>query len=128
LCHVEKLNEELSAIVENPDSGERKAFEFAEKEMEFHLCLHALARDCFWTKKMLRNLSYQIQCSFHRWLYKEWQMKASVEIHRMLIQCLRNQDMETLYSLLSRRLGKNPLVSPQIDGEDTVGDICGQTA
>ncbi len=128
LLQAERLNEELNAIVESPDSGERKAFAFAEKEMEFHLCLHSFARDCFWTKKMLRNLSYQIQCSFHRRLYKEWQMKASVETHRMLIQCLRKRDMETLYDLLSRRLGKKHLVSPEIEEERAVGDDCGQTA
>jgi DNA-binding GntR family transcriptional regulator len=118
LLRAERLNEELNEIVMSTDAGGRKSYEFAEKEMEFHLCLHTLARDCFWTKKMLRNLSYQIQCSFHRWLYKEWQMKASVETHRMLLKCLRERDMETLYELLSRRLGKRHLVSPEIERVD----------
>lgn len=118
LLRAERLNEDLNAIVMSADTNGRKAFVFAEKEMEFHLCLHSLARDCFWTKKMLRNLSYQIQCSFHRWLYKEWQMKASVETHRMLLRCLREKDMETLYELLSRRLGKSHLVSPEMGREN----------
>ena len=113
LLLAERLNEELNEIVESEELGERKAVAFAEKEMEFHRCLHSLPRDCVWTKKMLRNLSYQIQCSFHRWLYTEWQMKASVETHRMLLQCLKERDMGTLYPLLSRRLGKYHLASPE---------------
>lgn len=126
LLQVERLNGELEDIVENTEIGEKKAYAFAEKEMEFHLCLHTLARDCFWTKKMLRNLSYQIQCSFHRWLYKEWQMKGSVETHRMLLKCLRERDMSTLYDLLSRRLGKKHLVSPEIRDVEAAaaGDDC----
>jgi DNA-binding GntR family transcriptional regulator len=126
LLRAETLNAELDEIVERTEPGEKKAVEFAEKEMEFHRCLHSLPRDCFWTKKMLRNLSYQIQCSFHRWLYKEWQMKASVETHRMLLQCLKDRDMETLYKLLSRRLGKYHLVSPEEMPERVV--VAGETA
>jgi len=123
LLRAENLNEELREIVESTSLGERKALEFAEKEMEFHRCLHSLPRDCIWTKKMLRNLSYQIQCSFHRWLYTEWQMKASVETHRMLLRCLKERDMETLYPLLSRRLGKYHLVSPEeMSKPENVGD------
>jgi len=114
LDRAEALNKELRMIMESSLQGDEKGFEFAEKEMAFHMHLHSLAKDdCYWTKKMLRNLSYQIGCSFHRWLYKEWQMKASVESHERLIQCLRKKDVDNLYELLFQRLGKEPIVTPE---------------
>lgn len=110
---LEVLNKELYEIMNSPDLGDKKAFEFAEKEMTFHSYLCSLAQsDCFWTKKMLRNLFYQIRCSFDRWLYKDWQMKASVATHDMIIQCLKRKELEKLRALLFRRLGREAVISP----------------
>ncbi len=112
--HLEELNEELYAIINSDVLGEKKAFEFAEKEMTFHVYLCSLAKDnCIWTQKMLRNLFYQIRCSFDRWLYRDWQMKASVEVHDMIIECLRKKEVIKLRELLFRRLGRGAVISPQ---------------
>ena len=103
---------------DEPSGGDRKMFRFAEKEMEFHDYLHSLARgDCFWTKKMLRNLSYQIRCSFDRRLYLDDMMRASVESHAQLLDCLRAKDAVRLRELLFRRLERCPISLPEWDSE-----------
>lgn len=112
------MNREMERILDDPSGGDRKMFRFAEKEMEFHDYLHSLARgDCFWTKKMLRNLSYQIRCSFDRRLCLEDIMRASVESHDQLLDCLRAKDATRLRKLLFRRLELCPISMPERDSD-----------
>lgn len=106
LLPAEQINHELGEIAKEKNSIE-KVYCFLEKEMEFHMQLHALAKDhCLWTRKLLTNLSYQIRLSFVGWLYKYGYMQHSFQTHRAMLDCLRAKDLEGLRRLLSQRLSR----------------------
>lgn len=106
---IEAINEEMRAITKLSGPHEAKAFEYAEKEMAFHASLYALAKDnCVWTRKLLRNLSFQIQSALHRWLLEDWQMEMGVASHDMLLHCLREKDSAGLRKMLFNRLDNGP--------------------
>ncbi len=99
------INAELEKIVESRDLDERKMFEFVEKEMVFHEYLCSLAKgDCFWTKKILRNFSYQIRCYLDRRLYLKSRMERSVASHTLLLESLKKRDIAVLREYLFRRM------------------------
>lgn len=121
LIRAEELNRRLEEIFRSDASEETRSFEFAEREMDFHLFLYSLPKEgCYWTKKMLINLSYQIQCTLHRWVYQEEQMKAGIDSHAMLIHSLRTRDRTALRQSLFKRLD----IAPWLDrgGKKTPGN------
>lgn len=112
LAKVSSFNHKLEEVLTMDIPFERRVFEFAEREMDFHFCLYSLAGDnCVWTTKMLRNLSYQIRCGFHRWFCDERQMAYAVESHGMLIEYLRKRNLSGLRELLYTRLARGPLAT-----------------
>ena len=99
------INAELETIVESQDIDDRKMFEFVEKEMAFHEYLCSLAKgDCFWTRKILRNFSYQIRCYLDRRLYLKSRMQSSVASHNLLLESLKKRDVAILREYLFRRM------------------------
>ena len=109
---LEAINNELRDILEMPNTDGQKALKYAEKEISFHAALHSLGKEtCFWTQKILRNLSYQLRIALHYRLYEDWQMELSVAFHDVLLQCLRAKDSEKLRELLFKRLEKGPLAA-----------------
>lgn len=99
------LNRNLGLILDADLPREEKSFEFAEQEMEFHLFLYSLAGNgCRWTRKILTNISYQIRCSLHQWVYDEDQMRTGIRSHENLIEYLRRKDADSLSELLFSRL------------------------
>lgn len=112
LSELTAFNNKLKEVLTMAIPFERRVFEFAEREMDFHFCLYSLAGDsCVWTTKMLRNLSYQIRCGFHRWFCDEKQMAYAVESHGMLIEYLRKRNVSGLRELLYTRLERGPLAT-----------------
>ena len=109
LDHAQRLNDDLRSIVFSDIPSQEKARECAEKEILFHLFLDTLGTGhSFWTKKLLKNLTYQTQSALYRWQPREEQMKAAVESHDRLIQCLRKGDLEKLRAILFKRLEIGP--------------------
>ena len=99
------INKKLERILNSDLSREERSFEFAELEMEFHLFLYSLAGDgCRWTRKILTNISYQIRCGLHQWVYEEDQMRMGIKSHENLIEYLRRKDTNSLSELLFSRL------------------------
>ena len=77
---------------------------------QYSHALHELGKEnCFWTKKMLSTLSYQLRSALRYWLYEEWQMEMSADFHDLLLSCLRKKDIEGLRHLLFKRLERGPL-------------------
>lgn len=114
LNHIESLNRELQEIMDNPSLGDKRIFKFCEKEMEFHMYLCSLAKeDCFWTKKIHRNLSYQIRCSLEQFLYHEGKLEDSVMSHDVVIQCLKRKDLMNLREEMFRKLEKENIISSE---------------
>lgn len=106
LLPAERANFELGEIARE-EVGINRVYSFMEKEMEFHMQLHALAREnCLWTRKILTNLSYQIRLSFIDWLYEDGYMQHSFETHSAMLKCLRERDLDGLQRLLSQRLAR----------------------
>ncbi|MGI6253831.1 MAG: GntR family transcriptional regulator [Aminivibrio sp.] len=99
------LNRKLEQILNSNLSKEEQSFEFAEQEMEFHFFLYSLAGDgCRWTRKILTNISYQIRCGLHQWIYDTDQMRMGIKSHDNLIKYLRRKDKDSLSELLFSRL------------------------
>ena len=109
LAPIEAINEEMRSITKLSESDEAKAFKYARQEMLFHTSLYALAKDnCIWTRRLLRNFSFQIQSALHRWLLEEWQMEMGVAFHDKLLECLRKKDSAELRKMLFTRLDSGP--------------------
>lgn len=109
LIRAEQLNRRLEELLRSDDPEETKSFEFAEREMDFHLFLYSLPKEeCYWTKKLLVNISYQIRCTLHRWVYPEERMRAGINSHTMLIDSLRRRDRTALRQSLFKRLDMAP--------------------
>lgn len=103
--NIEQINRELLEIVNNSDLGDKKMSKFCEKEMEFHTYICSLGKsDCFWTQRIHRNLSFQIRCSLMMLLKNEKQLKQSVASHDVVIQCLKNKDLESLRQEMFRKI------------------------
>ncbi len=118
LARAEELNRRLEEILRSDDPEETKSFEFAEREMDFHLFLYSLPKEgCFWTKKMLINISYQIRCTLHRWIYQAEQMKEGIDAHAMLIRSLREKDRTALRQSLFKRLDIAPWQDCEVEDE-----------
>ncbi|NLB83810.1 MAG: GntR family transcriptional regulator [Synergistaceae bacterium] len=109
LDHAQRLNDDLRSIVFSDIPSNKKSRECAEKEIFFHSFIDNLGTDhCFWTRKLLKNLTYQTQSALYQWQPQEKQMKAAVESHDRLIQCLRKGDVEKLRTILFKRLEIGP--------------------
>ena len=99
----------MRSITKLSESDEAKAFKYAKQEMLFHTSLYALAKDnCIWTRRLLRNFSFQIQSALHRWLLEEWQMEMGVVFYDKLLECLRKKDSAELRKMLFTRLDSGP--------------------
>ncbi len=110
LERLEAINRDIRLFIKESDTDNMKAFRYAEKEIVFHSALHELGKEnCFWTKKMLSTLSYQLRSALRYWLYEEWQMEMSADFHDLLLSCLRKKDIEGLRHLLFKRLERGPL-------------------
>lgn len=96
LSRLRSLNEELKQIASNHDLDKRP-LKFIDKEMEFHNYLLGLSgKSCKWTNRILRNLNYQIYCTFDRWFYKDSQMNKSIIGHELILEALGEKDIGKL--------------------------------
>ncbi|NLL37733.1 MAG: GntR family transcriptional regulator [Fretibacterium sp.] len=118
LLRAEELNRRLEEVLCSDEPEETKSFEFAEREMDFHLFLYSLPKEgCYWTKKLLLNISYQIRCTLHRWVYQEEQMRIGINSHTMLINSLKKGDRAALRQSLFKRLDIAPWLGRGAEAE-----------
>lgn len=118
------LNRKLEQILNSNLSREEQSFEFAEQEMEFHFFLYSLAGEgCRWTRKILTNISYQIRCGLHQWMYDTDQMRMGIRSHDNLLEYLRRKDTDSLSELLFSRLKILPGTDRFKRAEHVSGDI-----
>jgi len=98
-CHLENLVEEMLLIVKEEIPEDEKAVELNEKDIAFHKYLWGKTNRKF-TQRILKIIHNQLKLAMIIDARKEDSLEASAREHYLIIENLRNKDLEKVQKSL----------------------------